>query len=80
MIWLSGIVEIDIFCSPNRNFLCTTPAQKTSFRKTCRLRYPWQNFTFREKKNTASRYVVSYFLKKYPYDFFHDSGYGECVV
>jgi hypothetical protein len=28
MIWLCGIIEMDIFCSPNRNFLCTIPAKK----------------------------------------------------
>jgi hypothetical protein len=66
MIWLCGIVDIDIFCAPNRNFLCTIPALTTSFRKPCRPRLPWRNFTFRQKKNTILWYVVSYFFKKIP--------------
>jgi hypothetical protein len=43
MIWLCGIVEINILCAPNRNFLCTIPALTTSFRKMCGPRYPWRN-------------------------------------
>jgi hypothetical protein len=43
MIWLCGIVEIDIFSALNHNFPCTIPALTTSFRKTCGQRYPWRN-------------------------------------
>jgi hypothetical protein len=43
MIWLCGIVEIDIFCAPNLNFLCTIPALTTLFWNMCGPRYPWRN-------------------------------------
>jgi hypothetical protein len=66
MIWLCGIVEIDSFWTPNRKFNCTIPAQTTLVRNTCGPRYHWQNFHASLKENTALRYVVSYFLEKYP--------------
>jgi hypothetical protein len=69
MIRLCGVVEIDIFCAPNRNFPSTIPALTTSFRNTCGPIYPWRNIHV-SLKNTALRYVVSYFLGKYPYENF----------
>jgi hypothetical protein len=64
MIWLCGIVEIDIFCAANCNFSCTIPALIMSFWRTCGQRYPWLEFHVLLKENTTLRYVVSYFLEK----------------
>jgi hypothetical protein len=59
MIWLCGIVEIDIFWTPNCNFPCTIPALTTLVRNMCGPRYPWRNFlsyptTFLTCKRTIS--------------------------
>jgi hypothetical protein len=66
-MWLCGIVEIDIFCTPNRNFTCTIPAPTTPVWNTCGPRYPWRNFhvSLKEKTLHYGMWLVI-FLEKYP--------------
>jgi hypothetical protein len=70
MIWLCGIVEIDIFCTQKCDFLCTIPALTTLVRNMCGLRYPWRNFHVSLKEKHCITVCGSYFSEKYPYEKF----------